>query len=274
MKKLWIITFITTFFLLETVLYGCTGFCISQDDTVLVGNNEDWKNPKTKVWYEPGSETKFGRVFFGFDNFHPQGGTNDKGLCFDGFATEPRKVTKSLNKPQFEGDNFLDYIISKCATVEEVLEEFDKYNMESMERAMLFFADATGDAAIIEGDQIIRKKGKYQVVTNFYQSEIKGENILCQRYKIADRILKDTDDISIDLCKRVLAATHNEGPNPTLYSNIYDLKKRVVYLYHFHNFQNVVVIDLAEELKKGKRRMDLPALFPETYVAEKFQNSK
>lgn len=51
-------------------------------------------------------------------------------------------------------------------------------------------------------------------------------------------------------------------------------EKRVVYLYHFYNFQNVVGIDLGEELRKGRRPMDLPALFPKTFVAEKFQNDK
>ena len=40
-RKLLIIIALTTVFLFETVLYGCTGFCISQGDTVLVGNNED-----------------------------------------------------------------------------------------------------------------------------------------------------------------------------------------------------------------------------------------
>ncbi|MGD2093661.1 MAG: linear amide C-N hydrolase [Phycisphaerales bacterium] len=272
MRKSLMIISVTAVFLFETAVYGCTGFCISQGDTVLVGNNEDWKNPKTKVWYEPSSKGKYGRVYFGFDNFYPQGGMNEKGLCFDGFATSRKKVKKSLNKPELRGNNFLDAIMSKCATVEEVLKEFDKYNLDFLDRAMLFFADATGDAAIIEGDEIIRKKGKYQITTNFYQSEVKEEDIMCQRYKIANQMLRDADNVTIDLCKRVLAATHQEGANPTVYSNVYDLKKRVVYLYHFHNFQNVVVIDLAEELKKGKRRTDLPALFPRTYVAEKFQN--
>ena len=58
-------------------------------------------------------------------------------------------------------------------------------------------------------------------------------------------MLEDADDISVDLAKRVLAATHQEGPGSrTLYSNVYDLKRRIVYLYHYHNFQNEVVIDL------------------------------
>jgi hypothetical protein len=240
---------------------------------VLLGNNEDWKNPFTKVWYEPAEGGTYGRVYFGFDNFAPQGGMNEKGLVFDGFATESHKVKNSLNKPTY-GGNLMDKVMSECATVDEALKLFDKYNLEFLEWAMFFIADENGESAIIEGDRIIRKEGKYQIVTNFYQSEVKDGRIPCERYKIADAMLKDADEISIDLCKRVLAATHNEGTTPTVYSNVYDLKKRIVYLYYFHNFQNVVKIDLAEELKKGARRMDLPALFPRMFIAEVFRNRK
>jgi len=259
--------------LFESSGYACTGFCVSQGDLVLVGNNEDWKNPLTKVWYVPAENGTYGRVYFGFDNFYPQGGMNEKGLFFDGFATESHKVKNSLRKPTY-GGNLMDKFMSECATVDEALKLFDMYNLEFLERAMFFIADERGESAIIEGDQIIRKDGKYQIVTNFYQSDVKDGKIPCERYKIADAMLKDADEISVDLCKRILAATHNEGPTPTVYSNVYDLKKRIVYLYHFHNFQNVVKIDLAEELKKGARRMDLPALFPRMYTAEVFMNRK
>jgi penicillin V acylase-like amidase (Ntn superfamily) len=257
--------------LLESSIYACTGFCVSKGDLVLVGNNEDWKNPFTKVWYVPAENGTYGRVSFGFDNFYPQGGMNEKGLVFDGFATAPHKVKNSLNKPTY-GGNLMDKVMSECATVDEALQIFDKYNLEFMERAMFFIADENGESAIIEGDKIIRKDGKYQIITNFYQSEVKDGKIPCDRYKIADAMLKDVDEISVDLCKRILAATHNEGQFPTVYSNVYDLKKRIVYLYHFHNFQNVVKIDLTEELKKGARRMDLTALFPRMFIAEVFKN--
>ena len=270
MKRL-LIAIVVVIFLLESSVYACSAFCISQGDLVLVGNNEDWEDPFTKVWYESAEKGEYGRVYFGFDDFYPQGGMNEKGLVFDGFATAPHKVKKSLNKPIY-GGNFIDMFMSQCATVDEVLQIFDKYNLQFMERFMYFIADERGDSAIIEGDEIIRKNGKYQIITNFYQSEVKDEKISCGRYKIADAMLKDTDEISVDLCKRVLAATHNEGRFTTVYSNIYDVKHRVVYLYHFHNFQNEVRIDLAKELKKGNRRLDLPALFPKTHAAESFMN--
>jgi hypothetical protein len=47
----------------------------------------------------------------------------------------------------------------------------------------------------------------------------------------------------------------------TVYSNIYDLKKGIVTTYLLRNFEEAVVLDLAEELKKGQRRIELASLF-------------
>ena len=52
-------------------LYACTGFCISKGNTVLVGNNEDYMDPDTKVFYVPAEKDKYGGVYFGFDNPPP-----------------------------------------------------------------------------------------------------------------------------------------------------------------------------------------------------------
>jgi hypothetical protein len=276
MKRFLTLCIILLALLPGSYLYACTGFCISKGDTVLVGNNEDYIIPDTKVSYVPAEKGKYGRVIFGFDNA-PQGGMNEKGLVCDGFSvTPPKKVKNSLDKPNIPMDQLWDKVMSECATVDEVLEILGKYNLAFMESGMAFFADANGDSAIIEGDTVLRKKGKYQVVTNFYQSETKKEDINCGRYLIATAMLEDADDISVDLAKRVLAATHLENRYPsssTLYSNVYDLKRRIVYLYHFHNFQNEVVIDVKAELAKGARTIDLPDLFPKTFAAENFKNS-
>ena len=50
----------------------------------------------------------------------------------------------------------------------------------------------------------------------------------------------------------------------TVYSNIYDLKKGIIYLYNMRNFDVVVVMDLAEETGKGQRQIDLKSLFKST----------
>jgi hypothetical protein len=137
------------------------------------------------------------------------------------------------------------------------------------DRAVLLFADQSGDAVTIEPDAIVRKKDWALVQTNFYQSRTPAGTETCERFKIARRMLDDWHgDVSIELFRRILAATHQEGGASTQYSNIYDLKARVMYLYHFHNFENVVGIDLAEELRKGARKLEIPSLFPRTYAWE------
>jgi penicillin V acylase-like amidase (Ntn superfamily) len=255
------------------VTEACTAFLAVQGDMVLAGNNEDFFNPRTKVWFIPATEGKYGRVYFGFDNFVPQGGMNERGLFWDGFATAPRKVTRGADKPKYIG-NLNDKVMAECATVEEVLAVFDRYFLDNMGGHQLMFGDAKGDSVIIEGDALVRKKGRFQVVTNFRQSLTPAGQETCERYQTAVRMLEQSNEISVPLFRRILTAVHQEADSPTLYSNIYDLKRRVVYLYHFHNFENVVVLDLAEELKKGKRELDLPALFPATVAAEDFARKK
>jgi hypothetical protein len=252
---------------------ACTGFVLAKGNRVLAGNNEDYWNTNTRMWFVPAEEGTYGRVYFGFDNGFPQGGMNDQGLFFDGFATAAKKVTKSLDKPRFQG-LLLDEAMSKCGTVQDVVELFQKYNLAWLNKAMLFFADRTGDSVIIEGDEFVRKSGAFQVVTNFYQSQITSGPKPCERYEIAHRMLSDAEEPSIALCRQVLAATHAEGKAVTLYSNVYDLTKGVVYLYHFHNFENVVVIDVAKELEKGAHEVDIASLFPKTFAAEQFRRKQ
>ncbi len=238
---------------------SCTGFVASKEGRVLVGNNEDYFNPKTKLWFKPATEGKYGGIFFGFDNLWPQGGMNDRGLFFDGFATDPNPIRKSSHKPPLPPD-FLHKVMAECATTAEVEEWFSRFNLATdFERGMLLFADPKGDSIIIEGDDVIHKKGDYQICTNFYQSKIPFESITCWRYLTADKALKDIQEISIDLFREILKAAHVDI---TQYSNIYDLNNGVVYLFHFHNFDNMISYRLEDELTKGYRVLDIAEQFP------------
>ncbi|MHA2497683.1 MAG: tetratricopeptide repeat protein, partial [Candidatus Hodarchaeales archaeon] len=118
------------------------------------------------------------------------------------------------------------------------------------------------------------KKEQYQIATNFFQSRIKPENITDTRYLMADDIFKQSKNISVDLFRKVLNATHweeySESMTVTLYSYICDLVKGDIYIYHFHNFDDVVKINLREELKKGERYLSILSLFPyETFAAKR-----
>jgi tetratricopeptide (TPR) repeat protein len=157
-----------------------------------------------------------------------------------------------------------------CSSVDEVIAVFDDYNLQSLDNAMLMFVDRTGDAVIIEGDEYIRKKGDFQIVMNFYHSEVmEGTTETCVRYNNIMSQIPESD-VSVDSFKRMLAAVHQEGAYPTQYSNIFDPDALLLYLYHFHNYENEVIINVSEELVKGEHFFDIPALFPETYAYERF----
>ena len=59
---------------------SCTAFLVAGDGGVLFGNNEDFWNPATGMWFVPAEGESLGAVFFGFDNLSPQGGMNEAGL--------------------------------------------------------------------------------------------------------------------------------------------------------------------------------------------------
>jgi hypothetical protein len=159
--------------------------------------------------------------------------------------------------------------MADCATVEEALDFFNRYNLEFMLKFQLLIVDKTGDSAIIEGDRIVRKKNQYQVVTNFYQSKVAYGDIPCEwykggclRYQIAESMLKKNRSVSVEYFRDILKATHqNTLGVQTLYSNIYNLNKGIIHLYYLHNYDHEVTINLNEELKKGPHYYDLPSLF-------------
>jgi tetratricopeptide (TPR) repeat protein len=123
--------------------------------------------------------------------------------------------------------------------------------------------------------QYVRKTGVYQIATNFVISNVKDENYPCTRYRAADKMLKNANNISLDLVRAVLSATHQEGQYPTIYSNICDLRNGILYLYNFHNFEEVVQFRLQAELEKGKKTYDIPSLFSvKTHVAYVFDRER
>jgi hypothetical protein len=195
---------------------------------------------------------------------------NDQGLFWDGLSAEDQAVTKSRGKPRYPGF-LLEKVTEECATVEEALEVFASHDLSFMYESTYLLADRTGDSAIVEGEVVVRKTRTYQVATNFRQSQAQPGSYPCDRYNLAAEML-ESRDVSVDHFRRVLASTHVEAPpHPTVYSTICDLKRNVIYVYHYHNFTNVFEIDLAEELRKGRHTYDLPSLFPRTLMAEYFE---
>jgi hypothetical protein len=240
----------------------CTVFYASNDKVALGGNNEDALNPRTKIWFLPPEDGNYGVAFVGYEDLYPQGGVNDHGLFFDGLAVRVVTVPREVGKPVYNG-YLMVKAMQECATVECALKLFDQFSRgPGTWNGQFLIGDSTGDSAIIEPLAVIRKQGKYQVATNFFQSEVKSENRTDTRYKIATEMFKNAEVLSVDFFREVLNATHQAGAAHTLYSTIYDLRRGLIYLYFFHDFDRVVVFDLKTELAKGIHAYDIPLLFP------------
>jgi uncharacterized protein (TIGR03435 family) len=248
-------------------LAACTAFCATtKDGAVLVGNNEDFYNPRTRIQFIPARPGSYGRLYVGYDDLYPQGGMNERGLWFDGFGTPA--VKPRLDRPSYPGNIVAD-AMATCATVEEVVQLFSRYNRAFLTEGILMFADATGDAVSIEANAIVRKTRRHFVQTNFHQS--RTHTTPDARFKTATAMLDGAGgEVSVDLFRRILDATHQEGGAPTLYSNIYDLRSRKMYLYLFHDYERVVTIDLTRELEKGERVVEIPSLFPRNAKEQSF----
>ncbi|UCC29463.1 MAG: hypothetical protein JSU86_14820, partial [Phycisphaerales bacterium] len=253
-------------------LHACTVFAAAQDGVVLFAGNEDWKDPYNRIRFFPREKGKYGRVYIGCAR-HGSGemGMNDQGLAFDALSVPKQPVTPA-NKPEYLG-NLVEKVLEECATVAEAIEVFGRYDQSRYDHSQLMFADRTGDAVLIDANNVYRKKGRYLLATNFRRSDRLSESYPCQRFHIADRMLRESSTISLDLFRKILAATHMEGATPTQYSAIFDLKKRQIHLYHFHNFESVVTIDVQAELTKGWSAVDVASLFPATYASGTYVSS-
>jgi hypothetical protein len=248
---------------------ACTAFYVKSGDRILVGNNEDGSNPETRIWTVPAGQGKYGRLYFGFSDLSAQGGINEQGLWFDAFGLPVQTVGKAAGA--FYPGDLQDLLMSECGTVDEVIEMLGRFNRSAMTRYQWMFGDQTGKSVIVEGDTLIFPQDPYQIATNFRQSvHPGGKGYECLRYKIASEMLGREAGPDIVHLRAILSATHSEGDDVTLYSYIADLSSGLLYVYHFHNFEQPLVLNVQEMIAKGNQVYALPELFPVTAAAEAF----
>ena len=77
-------------------------------------------------------------------------------------------------------------------------------------------------------------------------------------------MLAESQDISTDFFRSVCDAVHLEGKNPTSLSTVYDVTTGDLYVYYFHNYDEVLVFNVYEELAKGENYYRLPDYFRQT----------
>ncbi len=244
-----------------SVAFACSLIKITVHGKTIVGNNEDFGNPDTRIWFESGNGRGFGVVYVGYNNLFPEGGVNEAGLMFDAFGVNNKPLRDTAGKlPIFELD-LKRRIMSECSTVGQVKEIVEKYNRHFWSHAVWVFVDKSGDYLVVDGDSIAAGHDPCFVHTNFRQSEIRNPGeITCPRYLKAMSLLKSRCEASTDYCTTLMDSVHQQT---TLYTTVYDLNAGTIDLYNFHNYSKVIRLNIKEELAKGNRVLRIPNLFPD-----------
>ncbi len=261
---------------------GCSVFTISKGDRVFFAGNDDYINPDSYYWVDPGGGKRYGVIWVGTrDNV--QQGVNEKGLAYDANGLPWIDVNPHLERPAVIGD-YTIYpvkIMHECATVEEVIDWVNTHRWHSYMHDQMQFADATGDAVIIsagiDGEVAFTRKPEgdsYLVSTNFnVANPSNGYGYPCPRYETAtenlESLLDQEDELTFQDAANVLDAVHEEGAASwTIESMVADLPNGIVYLYYFHQFDKPVVLNVAEELANLRTGVPLSKLFPEDVQQE------
>lgn len=248
--------------LLISPSWACTIFTASMKGEVLAGANEDYDNPFSKVWFNPSAKGRYGTICFGFPDLQSQAAINEHGLFFDFTAIGLDPAQYPLKNPYY-GSLFLD-ILGQCRNVPEALEFLQTHDYPFSSQALL--ADAEGNSVIINAGSKVKKTGHYQISTNFNVCQLATKQYSCGRYDIADQMLSQAQTISVPFFRQILSLTHQEGGDPTQYSMICDLKRGIVSVYLYHNYEQAYQIDIKRELQKGYRVENLADHFAPSFA--------
>lgn len=267
MQKLCCILLIGFLLLNFNISKACTIFSCSRAGEVLVAANEDDNTPFTRIWYNPSTKDRYGSVCFGGPDMQVASAMNEHGLFFD-FAAASYDISKLKLDNPFNG--FLMWeVLGKCKNVKEALAIIKKYDYNSPSQILI--ADKEGNSVLVNPKEIIEKTGDFQVNANCNMID---EKLSCKRPEIVNEALSKSNENSVDFLKNILNKTHQEGEKlTTLYSTICDLKRGIIYVYLYHNYDDPYIIDLNAELKKGYRIENLADHFNPTFAYEEFSKN-
>jgi hypothetical protein len=284
----------------EKTVLSCTNFAASIGDTVLFGNTEDaskghplFKNPEgSYLWFFPSSNEGYGCVQFGWfwEETHVsfQGGMNEFGLCYDSTGIPDIPLNSHPEKPFRSGTHYIwSDILRKCENVSDAVSLINNYEFKTM-WYQIFLTDANGEIAIIspnfEGELTITKKGLndgYLAQTNFNKVEPTSyyNKYPCPRYEKTSKMLEEIisqNKLCVGSFKNILEAIQQSGAfSYTPYSNIFDPKNGLIYIYCLSQFDEVIELNLTQELSLGEHKYQMSTLFSQETIEEglSFYNS-
>jgi hypothetical protein len=265
----------------RSITSGCSVITVSKGNQVFFGGNDDYINPDSYYWVDPGSATKYGAIWIGKPD-NVQQGVNEKGLAYDANGVPRADVNPHLErKPALGGYSYYPIqILHECATVKEVIEWVNTHRWHTYMHDQLHFADASGDAVIIsagkDGELVFTRKppgDSFLVSTNFNVANPSSGNYPCDRYETATKRLSELVKLEGDLtaaeATAVLQAVSTAGGSSwTLESLVADLPHGLVYLYYFRQFDKPVVLSVADEIANPRPQGPLSKLFSEEVQQE------
>jgi hypothetical protein len=261
----------------------CSMFKITFGGKTMVGNNEDAWRENSRIWFEVGRDGHYGAAYVGHDDGFPQGGMNEAGLAYDGFAVYGRVLKPVMGKVRLGGQfgdkvGFLKSILQQCATVEEVQRFVNRYDRSVFNHGMLLFIDKKGDYLVVEVDTTILGHDAKYVLANFCPSLTPDPSTVTMgRYRRGVAFLSGKQDSSLRFCTAMMDTMHECRPrlgDGTTYTSIYDLSGGLIYLYFYHDYAHCVSFDLRRELAKGDHSLLMTSLFPPNAEYERFVRHK
>ena len=225
---------------------ACTIFVLTDTNRALFCNNEDWSNPKTRIWFVPARPKHYGTVYVGFDNGWAQGGLNTEGLAFDWVAGYKEEWNPDPSVPRIWRN---ERVLETCATVEEAIAFYREHGEASFTYAKILLADRTGASVIIGA-----KDGKLQVETS---KQCRGFGYGA---RTLDKMLAGSPEPTVANGTKILRACLQKGQYATKYFNIFDLKSGDIFLCPAPAQEGEVKLNLAAELKKGAHYYDMPEI--------------
>lgn len=253
-----------------TPAHPCSGFTAHDGQTVLAGQNEDYYGPsyqlgmETQMWFVPGAGGNYGCVAWGFANDYPQGGMNDQGLFWDGFATAAHTVD-GTGVETFTMTTLVE-LMQVSATVQEAILFLRTFNLApALGTAQLFFADRFGDSAVFDGHLITQPTGDFQVVTNWILDQPELGGYPCWRYATMMDMMENGLELTVDYFASIAEAVHQGHLGTqiyTRYTTIGELNNGVFHLYYDLDYDNPLTFVLADELALGAQQYWMADLFP------------
>jgi hypothetical protein len=229
---------------------ACTILVLTDGDRVLFCNNEDWSNPRTRIWFAPATPGRHGCAYVGFDDDWAQGGLNTEGLAFDWVAGFKEQWEPDPEKTTARG-NSARRMLETCSTVDEAIAYYRKHHEPSFSYGKMLVADRTGASAVIgaRGGRLHAEKS----------ARPRGLGLgFGMRGDFAAKVLAAKPEPTQSNAAAILKATRQEGKYATKYSNVFDLKSGDILLVYIPGRDNTIKLNLSEELKKGGHFYDIP----------------